>query len=154
MKKSQLRIAIGADHRGLDHKKNMILKEIVETTFIRWFDVGTYSDERTDYPVIVNKLVDIMRGEKISHGIMLCGSGVGASIAANRYHGIYAGLCWNAHVARLAKEDDNINVLVLPADFIQQDFEIDEIIHAWLTSEFKGGRYQKRLDMIDNIRSA
>jgi ribose 5-phosphate isomerase B len=80
----------------------------------------------------------------------LCGSGVGMSIAANRHPGIFAALAWNQEVARQCKEDDNANVLVLPADFISED-QMMGIIMAWLGARFKGGRYQERIKMIDKL---
>ena len=84
--------------------------------------------------------------------ILLCSTGVGMSIAANRFPGIYAALVWNSKVARLSKEDDNSNILVFPSDFVSFG-EIHEMIDEWLTANFKGDKYQDRLNMIDVKRS-
>ncbi|MFA6263907.1 MAG: ribose 5-phosphate isomerase B [Candidatus Babeliales bacterium] len=139
-----MKISIGADHRGYALKTNII--EHGEEH--EWLDVGTYSEQRTDYPIFARRVCEDILSDNAMCGIVLCGSGVGASIAANRFKGIYAALCWNVDIARSAKEDDNANVLVLPADFVNAELAIS-IIDVWLKSEFKGGMYQRRLEMID-----
>lgn len=136
------RIAIGADHRGYNLKKGLL------ATNISWHDVGTDSLERTDYPLYVSRVVNEVLSGKAEYGIILCGSGIGASIAANRFSGIYAGLVWQEELARLAKEHDNVNVLVLPADFISLQ-EAERCIKAWLSAKFKKGRYKERLDLLE-----
>ena len=140
-----MKISIGADHRGY-RLKAAIIKYFTTYT---WSDVGTDSEERTDYPLFAQKVCNDVRTGKVQLGILLCGSGVGITIAANRFKGIYAGLCWNADVARMAREDDGINILVLPADFMT-DQQAFSIITAWLNASFKEGIYQKRLEMIDS----
>lgn len=139
-----MKISIGSDHRGYVLKSKIIehFKEI------EWLDQGTNSQDRTDYPIYAHKVCnDILLGNA-ELGILLCGSGVGISIAANRFKGIYAALCWNAQVAKVSKEHDGSNVLVLPADFISEQ-ETYAAIEAWLEAKFQGGVYQKRLDMMD-----
>lgn len=143
-----MQIAIGADHRGYDQKEE-IKREIGKLhPSVKWIDVGTYNKERTDYPIYVTKVCDELLSGATKLGILLCGSGVGMSIAANRHPKIYAALVWNEEVARMSKSDDNANVLVLPADFISKECAV-AIVNAWLTTQFKGGRYQERLQMID-----
>ena len=91
--------------------------------------------------------LDVLQG--VAHeGIFVCGSGVGPSIAANRFKGIYAALCWNQEVARFAKEKNGANILILPADYLTLE-QAFLIIEAWVGATFKGGRYQERLNMID-----
>jgi len=139
-----MKISIGTDHRGYDLKLQIIehFKEV------EWIDVGTNSKERTDYPIFAKKVCNNILKKESELGILLCGSGVGVGIAANRFRGIYAGVCWNTEIAKLAKGDDNINVLVLPADFVSKEQAL-LIIKSWLETEFKGGHYQKRLEMIE-----
>lgn len=139
-------ISIGADHRGYDLK----IKIIEHFKDIKWIDVGTNSKERTDYPIFAQKVCKSILEKEADFGVLLCGSGIGVGIAANRFKGIYAGVCWNAEIAKLAKADDNINVLVLPADFIGTE-QAFLLVKIWLETEFKDGHYQKRLDMIDAI---
>lgn len=139
-----MKITIGADHRGFQLKTKII--EYFD--HYEWLDVGTYSEQRTDYPIYAKRVCQDIKQEGAQRGILLCGSGIGACIAANRNKGIYAALCWNPEVARMAVEDDGANVLVLPADFVSPE-QAFAIVQAWLKAEFKGGIYQRRLDMID-----
>jgi ribose 5-phosphate isomerase B len=139
-----MRIAIGTDHRGFQHKE-FIIKNMSEVT---WFDQGCFSTQRCDYPPFAKAVVQLVLQEKVEYGVLLCGSGIGMSIAANRFKGIYAGLVWNPEVARMAREDDNVNILVLPADFISYQQAVI-CIRSWLDASFKGERYQERLAMLD-----
>lgn len=152
-----MKIAIGADHRGFECKK--LIVQNVKT--IDWLDVGCFSGEKCDYPefakLVVQNILKKQEGAaQVSEsggadlGILLCGSGVGMVIAANRFKNIYAGLCWCPEVAKMAKEDDNINVLVIPTDFVTPE-QCLIIINSWLKAEFKSGHYQTRLDQIDRL---
>ena len=115
---------------------------------ISWIDVGAFNEERSDYPLFAQLVCkEIVQGNA-KFGVLVCGTGVGMAIAANRFRGIYAALAWNEHVARLSKEDDNANVLVLPSDFVSPEESI-AMIRAWLSAKFQAGRYQQRLAMID-----
>ena len=139
-----MKIAIGTDHRGFLHKefikKNMSKYE--------WNDVGTYDQERTDYPIYAEKVIQLFLNDKIDCGVLLCSTGIGMAIAANRYKGIYAAVVWNEEIARQSKAEDNINILVLPSDFVSFEQSV-LIIQTWLTTDFRGGRYEERLRMID-----
>jgi ribose 5-phosphate isomerase B len=146
-----IRIAIGADHRGFVLKSFLTTKKMVGPFSIEWEDVGTCTIERTDYPLFARKVVQLMQDCWVDVGIMACGTGIGMAIAANRFRGIYAGLAWNEEVGRKAKEDDNVNVLVLPADFISLQEGYD-IVLAWLSASFKAGRYQERLTLLDDFQ--
>ena len=137
-------ITIGSDHRGYKLKSEIIK----HFTNLQWIDVGTDSEIRVDYPIFAKKVCNNILNDKSDLGILICGSGIGVSIAANRFKGIYAGLCWNVEVTKSAKADDNINILALPADFVSAK-DAFAIIEAWLYTEFKGDRYQKRLELID-----
>ena len=139
-----MKISIGADHRGFNLKED-IIEQFKE---IDWLDVGTFDTTRTHYPIYAKRVCEHVLNKNVDVGIVICGSGVGASIAANRYEKIYASLCWNEGVARAAKEHDGANVLVLPADFVGAH-EAFAICRAWFDTTFKGGVYQDRLDMID-----
>lgn len=142
-----INIAIGADHHGFE-KKKFIVNHFVPDGSYQFIDVGTYSNERTDYPLYAKKVVDLMLSGKAHKGILLCGSGIGMSILANRHKGIYAGLVWDEVIARRAMEDDNVNVLVLPSDYISDDQAV-AMIRAWLHATFAGGRYADRIAMLD-----
>lgn len=139
-----MKMAIGADHRGFLHKE-FIKKHMHD---IDWVDVGTDNQERTDYPIFSDKVIALMHAGIIDRAILLCGTGCGMAIAANRYKNIYAAVAWNAEIARRCKQEDNTNILVLPCDFISHDDAI-VIISEWLAQEFKAGRYAQRIAMID-----
>ena len=139
-----MKIAIGTDHRGFKIK-DAICKQLDSYHII---DMGCFDKQRCDYPVFAKLVASAVASGDADLGILLCGSGIGMAIAANRYKNIYAGLCWSPEVAKAAREDDNINILVLPADFISLE-QAAFIVDTWLHAEFKKGRYQIRLEMID-----
>lgn len=143
-----MKIVIGSDHRGYQLKQQ--LQESLHDIDITWIDVGCDSQERCDYPVYAHKAIEALRTEQAQYAILLCGTGTGMAIAANRFPGIYAAVCWNKDTARLAKEHDNVNVLVLPADVLMLEQACD-IVLAWKEAVFLEGRYQERLAMIDKI---
>lgn len=145
-----MNIVIGADHRGFHHKEFIKQTLVIPEKSITWIDVGTSTPQRTDYPKYVQEVCKTLLCEQALYGILLCGSGVGMSIAANRYPKIYAALVWSQEVARMSREDDNANVLVLPADFVDASQSVI-IIQTWLQATFKQGRYQERLNMIDSF---
>jgi ribose 5-phosphate isomerase B len=146
-----MKLIIGSDHRGFHIK--LVLQERLRKhngQTIEWLDAGCFSAERCDYPPFAEKVARAVLAKEADGGILLCGSGVGVSIVANRFPGIYAALVWNEALARLAKEDDNANILALPADSISSE-EAIHLIQAWLGATFKGGRYQQRLLMIESM---
>lgn len=148
-----MKVVIGADHRGFLYKEYLKQLPAIDGISIEWIDVGAYDDARSDYPVFARSVCQTMERESIAHGILLCGSGVGMAVAANRFKHIYAALVWNAEIARLSVEDDNANVLVIPSCFVKQE-DLIVIISAWLHARFRGGRYQHRIDMIDAVPGA
>jgi len=146
-----MNIAIGADHRGFTCKAYIKQYVVGGDDPIAWIDVGAPDEERSDYPVFAESVCrSILQGEA-KKGVLICGSGIGMAIVANRFPSIYAGVAWNEDVGRLSKEHDNTNVLVIPSDFVSHE-QAAAIINAWLTAEFKGGRYQERLDMINGLK--
>lgn len=141
-----MKIAIGADHRGYA-LKNAILQSLDDGS-IAWSDAGCHNEERCDYPLFAQVVAKQVQDKTVDAGILICGSGIGMSIAANRFKNIYAALVWNVDVARSSKEHDNANILILPADFATKD-EAIAMVHAWQDASFLGDRYQERLSMID-----
>jgi len=145
-----MNIAIGADHRGFSTKA-YLKQYVVADDPIAWIDIGADNEERSDYPVFAEAVArSILQGEA-QRGILICGSGIGMEVTANRFPGIYAGVAWNEDVARHGRENDNINVLVIPSDYVSPE-QAASIVNAWLKSNFKGGRYQERIDMINAIK--
>lgn len=141
-----MKLAIGSDHRGYTLKARII--ETLDT--IEWNDVGCFSPDSCDYPEYAKKVVTALRSGAASAGVLLCGTGVGMAIAANRFNGIYAALAWNAEIARLSKEHDNANVLVLPARYLIPDHAC-LMIREWSEAVFAGGRHQRRIEHIDTL---
>lgn len=139
-----IKIAIGADHRGYELKQ-ALQKEI---TTISWHDVGAHSIERTDYPLYAHAVVKELLTSNVELGILICGTGIGMSIAANRHPGIYAALAWSTGIAIRAKEEDYANILVFPSDYVTVEQAIS-MIKAWLAAKPKEGRYKERISMID-----
>ncbi len=144
-----MKIAVGADHRG-HAQKQLILEQLADANYTL-IDVGTDSDERTDFPIYTDKVVNLIKEKQVQLGILLCGSGIGMAIAANRHRGIYAGVVWNETIAQKAKEHNNANLVVLPSDYIT-DAQVMPIINAWLNASFNRGRYAERVAMIDKIK--
>ena len=144
----ELRCAIGADHRGYALKQYLLGQSRIGDRPIHWLDVGTADTIRTDYPPFAHAAVTLLREGKVERVVLLCGTGAGMAIAANRYPKVYAAVVWNPEIARRVREEDNVQCLVVPADYLTQD-EVFECIAAWLRAEFKAGVYQQRLDVIE-----
>jgi ribose 5-phosphate isomerase B len=145
-----MNIVLGTDHRGFAHKEFLKKHTTLAGAAISWIDVGADNDLRSDYPIFATKACCMLQKGEAEKAILLCGSGVGMAIAANRYEGIYAALVWNSAIATLSVEDDGANVLVIPADFVDTA-ELVAIVEAWLTAQFKEGRYRRRKDEVDRL---
>ena len=141
-------IAIGCDHGGYKLKEE--IKKYLEEIGIEYKDCGTYSEERTDYPIYAKEVADAIVNKECDKGILICKSGCGMLIVANKFKGIRAGFVTNEEEARFAKADDNINVVAISGNNTKIE-EAIKIIRMWLGTEFKGGRYQERIDMIEKI---
>jgi len=134
-------ISLGSDHGGYELKEE--IKKYLDEIGIEYKDCGTDSKERTDYPIFAERVAKSIQSKE-------CDSGAGMTIVANKFKGIRAALGINEEVSRASKADDNINVLVLPAQYITLSVAIASI-RAWIATEFKGGRYSERLQMIKEI---
>ncbi len=137
-----MRIAIGCDHRGLGLKP-LVIKLITEAGH-NYKDFGCYTADSVDYPDIARTVAESVARGEFEHGILICGTGIGMSIAANKVNGIRAALCHDVFSARRARQHNDANILCLAAEKGQ----IPEIIEAFLTSEFEGERHSRRLDKI------
>ena len=141
-------IAIGSDHGGYKLKEE--IKKYLEEIQIEYKDFGTDSEERTDYPIYAKKVAEAIQSKECDKGILLCKSGCGMAIVANKFKGIRAGLVINENEAKFAKADDDINVITIGGNNTSIE-EAIKIIRMWLGTEFKGGRYQERIEMINKI---
>lgn len=143
-------IALGADHAGYKLKEE--IKKYFDEKGIKYKDFGTYNGERTDYPIYAQKVAESIKNKECSQGILVCRSGYGMTVVANKYKGIRAASIINEESAKFAKADDNINVITLGGDYLSTNEAIC-IIRNWLGTDFKGGRYEERLRMIEEIEN-
>lgn len=140
-----MRIAIAADHAGFELKE--LLRSALSVKGHEVHDLGTCGPAPVDYPDYARALGEAVVAGTAERGILLCGSGVGASVAANKVRGVRAGLCHDVFLAEIARANNDTNVLVMGAKVVAADLA-EEIAAIWLTTPFKGGRHQRRLDMI------
>ncbi len=141
------KLSIGSDHRGLAIKA--ALRELVSERGILVEDAGTHSEESADYPEFAAKVAGAVSSGACSRGILICGSGIGMSIVANKFPGVRAALCHNLHTAKMCRLHNNANVLVM-SEAAGIDLARD-MTRTWLDTLFEGGRHQQRLDLISAI---
>ena len=139
-----MRIAIGCDHRGLNLKQ-FIMKLITEVEH-SYEDFGCYTTDSVDYPDIAKRVAEAVASGDFECGILICDTGIGMSIAANKVKGIRAALCCDVFSARRARQHNDANILCLRAE--QEQDKVREMINTFLTSEFEGGRHLRRLNKI------
>lgn len=145
------RIAIGADHAGFEDKEK--IKQQLDELGVEYEDVGTNSTESVDYPIYAQKVAEkVARGE-VERGILVCGSGNGMQIAANKVRGVRAALAWNAETARLARQHNDANVLSVPARMISPE-EVSKVVESYLEADFEGGRHARRVDEINDLEKS
>jgi ribose 5-phosphate isomerase B len=140
-----VRIAIGSDHRGFALKE--ALKELLAELGHEWVDLGCQGEEAVDYPDIARPVAEAVAAGEYERGILICGSGVGMSIAADKVKGIRAALCDNSFTARLARRHNDANVLCLGSWCIGQGLA-EDIVRVFLSEDFEGGRHARRLEKI------
>ncbi len=140
-----MEVVLGSDHRGFELKNRIAewLRQRGETVL----DLGPNSADRADYPDYASTVAHQVADHPTERGILVCSSGIGMSIAANKVPGIRAALCFNSELASLARRHNNANVLCLSADFVDPDTNLS-IVKAWIETPFEGGRHQTRLDKV------
>lgn len=145
-------VFIGADHRGFELKNKLI--EYLQNKEIRVEDMGNYEyDPHDDFPDYANKVAEaILQNKKDFLGIVICGSGVGVSVAANRHKGVYCALGFSMDQVEKARQHDHINMLALPADYLSED-QVKNLVDRFLTTEvIHEDKYMRRLQKIDNLK--
>lgn len=142
------KIAIGADHAGFEEKEKV--KKVLDELGVEYEDVGTFSTESVDYPDFAEKVGEKIESGESEQGILVCGSGIGVAIAANKMHGVRAAQAWNEETARLSRQHNNANVLTIGARVIPHE-EIPKIVKAWLDTKFEGGRHAERVEKMMNL---
>lgn len=143
--KKGIKIAIASDHAGFERKQNII--KYLESKDYVFNDFGTYSEESVDYPDFIHPLAKAIEKNEYQIGIILCGSGNGVNMTANKHQGIRSALCWNNEIATLARKHNDANVCAMPARFLNEK-EVIEITDIFLHTDFEGGRHQNRIEKI------
>ena len=139
-------IPIGSDHAGFQLKQRLIGE--LRALGYEPLDLGTNSADATDYPDYAHRVASKVENHDVSRGVLLCGTGLGMSYAANRHPGVRAALAWSPELAKLAREHGDANILILPARFVSEDEGV-EILKTWLDAEFAGGRHSRRVEKIE-----
>lgn len=139
-----MKIAIGSDHGGFDLKEEV--KRLLVNLGHEVQDMGCHGLDSVDYPEFADSVCAAVGSGEVDSGILICGTGIGMSIAANRHRNIRAALCHESFTARMSKEHNNANVLCMGGRVIGLEVAL-EIVRTWLAAEYEGGRHQRRLDM-------
>lgn len=143
-------IAIASDHRGFKMKAEIM--RYLDEHNIEYKDYGTFSEESVDYPEKAKEVALAIQKGKAEKGILICGTGLGMSIAANKFKGIRCTVCYSEDVARYARKHNNSNILALGAE-VNTIAEAIEIVRIWLATDFEGERHKLRLEMIEEIEN-
>ncbi len=145
-----MNIAIGSDHRGFEVKRR--IASLLTQLGHEVFDVGTHSRESVDYPDIAFQVASAVSEGRAQRGILICGTGIGMCIAANKVKGVRAAPCHDYVTAQMSRRHNNANVLCLSADLLGEE-QIDRMVRIWLDTEFENGRHARRVDKINRYES-
>ena len=140
-----MKLAIGGDHAGFQYKSRLI--EYLKSKGHEVTDFGPNSTDSVDYPDHVHPLAESVSNGDDQLGILICGSGNGVAITANKHQKVRAALCWNNEISALARQHNNANVICIPARFVAYEFA-ESIVETFLGTDFEGGRHQRRVDKI------
>lgn len=141
------RIPIASDHAGFELKEK--LSATLTALGYDVDDLGTHSTDSTDYPDYAHPLAEQVEQGKVKRGVLLCGTGLGMSYAANRHHGVRAAVAWTPEIAELARKHNDANVLVVPARYVSDEDGV-KILKTWLDTKFEGGRHDRRVAKIED----
>ncbi len=144
------KIALGSDHAGFEVKE--LVKKHLESEGLDVEDLGTFSKDSCDYPDYARKVAEAVAKKECVRGILVCGSGVGVSIVANKVRGVRAALVHDAETAKLCRQHNDANVLCLAGRTVARD-AVPHIVDVWLETEFEGGRHKTRVDKIEKARA-
>lgn len=146
MSDNKIVIGIGSDHAGFELKEHV--KTVLSNEGYVFKDYGTHSTDSVDYPDFAHAVAAEVSSGKLKYGILICGSGNGISMAANKHPNVRCALCWNREIARLARLHNDANILSMPGRFIEKE-EAVETVRIFFGTSFEGGRHQKRIDKIN-----
>ena len=140
-----LPIAIGCDHAGFEYKEDII--SFLDGKGVSYKDFGTWSPDSVDYPDFAHPVANAVEQKEAAFGILLCGSGNGVAITANKHQGIRAAICWGEELAELARKHNDANIICIPARFMREG-DVEKMIEIFMHTDFEGGRHQKRVSKI------
>ena len=146
----KINVAAGSDHAGF-YIKQYIIEYFNKKEGYKIKDFGAYSDEPSDYPDYAHAVADEVAKGAYEFGIVICGSGNGVNIAANKHHGIRSALCWNKEIARIVRLHNDANICALPGRYLERNEAID-IVEEFLNTPFEGGRHQLRVNKISLLK--
>jgi len=141
-----MKLALGSDHAGV--QKKAFVKDWLTRNGHEAVDMGPYSEESCDYPDYAKKVANAVASGEVAQGVLLCGSGVGVSIVANKTKGIRAALAYLPEIASLARQHNNANIICFPARYMNES-EIETCLNNWFETEFEGGRHERRVEKIE-----
>ena len=144
-----MRIAIGSDHRGFSLKTHLI--QMLNQAAHEVVDVGTNSDQSVDYPDVAAAVGEHVSQQQVERGILICGTGIGMSITANKFSGVRAAACHNTETAELSRQHNDLNVLCLAANDDHPETTAEKIVQIWLETPFEAGRHARRLEKISAL---
>ena len=147
MSEENIKIAFGCDHAGFDAKEEIM--EMLRESSLTVYDYGTDSSDSVDYPDFVHPVARAVDENKVTFGILCCGSGNGVAMTANKYKNVRAALCWRNDIAELARNHNNANIICLPVRFIETG-QAAEMVNHFLKAEFEGGRHARRVNKISH----
>ncbi len=145
-----MEISIGCDHAGFDLKEKV--KRLLEETSHEVSDEGAFSEESVDYPDFAARVARAVSEGTVEKGILICGTGIGMSIVANKFEGVRAALCHNLETAQMSRLHNDSNVLALGSRVLEPEVALN-IVREWLQTDFDGGRHQRRLDKIKGLEN-
>jgi ribose 5-phosphate isomerase B len=145
-----MKVAIGCDHAGVAMKNEIL--PVLDELSVEWEDIGTKDESSVDYPDFGEKVSESVSTGTVNRGILICGTGIGMSIVANKFPGVRAALCQEDYSAKMSRMHNDANMLVLPGRIINGE-TARAIVKTWFTTEYEGGRHQVRLDKIKAIES-
>jgi len=143
-----MKVAIGSDHAGFSLKEN--LKSYLKQKGFEVIDFGTFSEERADYPDFAHPVACSVEKKEVDFGLLMCGTGNGINMSANKHKGVRAALCWNADIAELARQHNDANILTLPARCISEEVA-KKCVDMFFSTSFEGGRHIERVNKISNF---
>jgi len=139
------KIAIGNDHAGYELKEKV--KDYLTKNNIEYKDFGHYSDDRADYPDFAHQVASAVKNKECEFGILICGSGNGINMTANKHQEIRSALCWQEEIAEMARLHNDANIIALPARYISQELAL-KCVNIFLNTDFEGGRHNDRVNKI------